>query len=89
LDRDALFEEGKASTTVAKVTQGDAMKQLTGSSIGAESEIFRAKMLACERGNKLSEVEDRTEQLATDSKEFSDAASKLKDKYKNQKWYQF
>ena len=25
-------------------------------------------MLACERGNKLSEVEDRTEQLATDSK---------------------
>ena len=29
LDRDALFEEGKASTTVAKVTQGDAMKQLT------------------------------------------------------------
>ena len=85
MDRDELFGEGKASSTIAKVTQGDAMKQLTvnsaqllfvinyfsplqGSSIGAESEIFRAKMLACERGNKLSEVEDRTEQLATDSK---------------------
>ena len=90
MDRDELFGEGKASSTVAKVTQGDAIKGLTvnlnyktksskglllinylplqGSSIGAESEIFRAKMLACERGNKLSEVEDRTEQLANDSK---------------------
>ena len=29
LDRDELFGEGKASSTVAKVTQGDAMKSLT------------------------------------------------------------
>ena len=29
MDRDELFGEGKASSTVAKVTQGDAMKQLT------------------------------------------------------------
>lgn len=29
LDRDELFGEGKASSTVAQVTQGDAIKGLT------------------------------------------------------------
>ena len=29
MDRDELFGEGKASSTVAKVTQGDAIKGLT------------------------------------------------------------
>ena len=29
LDRDELFGEGKASSTVAQVTQGDALKGLT------------------------------------------------------------
>ena len=37
-------------------------------SISGESEIFKAKMLACERGKKLNEVEDKTEQLSNDAK---------------------
>ena len=38
------------------------------SSISGESAIFRAKELACERGKKLNEVEDKTEQLSNDAK---------------------
>ena len=36
-------------------------------SISGESEIAKAKMAVCERGNKLNEVEERTERLATDA----------------------
>lgn len=38
------------------------------SSISSESEVFKAKMLAMERGKKLNEVEDKTEQLSNDAK---------------------
>jgi len=89
LDRDELFGEGKASSSVAQVTQGDALKGLTANSISGESEIFKAKMLACERGKKLNEVEDKTEQLSNDAKIWADHSRALRDKYKNQKWYQF
>jgi len=89
LDRDELFGEGKASSTVAQVTQGDAIKGLTANSISGESEIFKAKMLAMERGKKLNEVEDKTEQLSNDAKIWADSSRQLRDKYKNQKWYQF
>jgi len=89
LDRDELFGAGKASSSVAQVAQGDALKGLTANSISGESEIFKAKMLACERGKKLNEVEDKTEQLSNDAKVWADSSRALRDKYKNQKWYQF
>ena len=41
---------------------------MQGSSIGANSEIGRAKQAVCERGQKLNEVEDRTEQMASEAK---------------------
>ena len=122
LDRDELFGEGKGASSVAQVTQGDAIKGLTvgnnifmstscsvcfqASSISSESEVFKAKMLAMERGKKLNEVEDKTEQLSNDAKVtrywfrrmiqvdfvlqiWADSSRQLRDKYKNQKWYQF
>lgn len=63
-------------------------------------------MLAMERGKKLNEVEDKTEQLSNDAKVtrywfrrmiqvdfvlqiWADSSRQLRDKYKNQKWYQF
>ena len=39
-----------------------------GSSISGESEIFKAKQAVCERGNKLNEVEEKTELLSNDAK---------------------
>ena len=41
---------------------------MQGSSISGESEIFKAKMAVCERGNKLNEVEEKTELLSNDAK---------------------
>ena len=35
------------------------------------------------------QVEDKTEQLSNDAKDWALASAKLRDKYKNQKWYQF
>lgn len=88
LDRNELFGESKASSSLAVVTQGDAMKGLTGSSISGESEIAKAKQAVCERGNKLNEVEEKTERLATDAQIWADTSHKMMEKYKNKKWYQ-
>jgi len=88
LDRNELFGESKASSSLAVVTQGDAMKNATANSISAESEIFKAKQAVCERGNKLNEVEEKTELLSNDAKIWADTSHKMMEKYKNKKWYQ-
>ena len=46
------------------------MKQLLfqGSSIGATSEVGKAKEKLVERGQKLSEIEDRTELMSNEAK---------------------
>lgn len=41
-----------------------------------------------ERGEKLSELEVRTEQMNVRAKAFADAAHQLSLKYKDKKWYQ-
>jgi syntaxin-binding protein 5 len=89
LDRNELFGESKASSSLAVTTQGPAMTDVTANSISAESEIFKAKQAVCERGNKLNEVEEKTERLATDAQIWADTSHKMMEKYKKQKWYQF
>lgn len=44
--------------------------------------------LALERGEKLGELEDRTEKLKMDSELYMHSAQQLKNKYKDKKWYQ-
>jgi syntaxin-binding protein 5 len=41
-----------------------------------------------ERGEKLSEIEDRTAVMADHAKDYGNNASQLLDKFKNKKWYQ-
>jgi hypothetical protein len=41
-----------------------------------------------ERGEKLSEIEDRTANMSEGSKQYANHASALVDKMKNKKWYQ-
>jgi hypothetical protein len=55
---------------------------------GTQSEASKAKMALVERGQRLNELEDRTEQMADNAKEFGEASKSLLNMYKNKKWYQ-
>ena len=41
-----------------------------------------------ERGEKLSEIEDRTAVMADNAKNFGNSASQLRQKFEAKKWYQ-
>jgi syntaxin-binding protein 5 len=43
---------------------------------------------AIERGERLSELEERTAQMRNEAEEYSRMASQLKAKYRDKKWYQ-
>lgn len=53
------------------------------------SEIGRAKMAAVERGEKLSELEERTAQMALAAHDYAANSTALANKYRDRKWYQF
>ena len=42
-----------------------------------------------ERGEKVSELEERTEQMRREAEQYSLSAQQLKNKFKDKKWYQF
>jgi len=91
LDREELFGEntaGKASSSLAKTIPGTKLMDLQGNSGGATSEVAKAKQAICERGAKLSEVEDRTELMANEAKVYADTSQNLMLHFKNKKWYQ-
>ncbi|XP_059614289.1 syntaxin-binding protein 5 isoform X5 [Phlebotomus argentipes] len=92
LDREELFGEssGKANRSVAKHIPGPSanLEALGARASTATSEISRAHQLAMERGDKLSQLEERTERMANQAQEFSGTAHSLMLKYKDKKWYQ-
>lgn len=93
LDREELFGEssGKPSRAVAKHIPGGGaqqLEQLGARASTAASEVSRAHMLVVERGDKLSQLEDRTERMHSQAAEFSSSAHQLMLKYKDKKWYQ-
>jgi len=68
LDREELFGESKASSTIAVKTEVAMMTQAQANAAAGGSEIAKAKEAVCERGNKLNEVEEKTEQMASEAK---------------------
>ena len=90
LDREELFGEsaGKASASVAKNFSGATMAPLQAKGANSTSEIAKAKMAAMERGQRLNELEDRTEQMANEAKQYAATSHNLMNMYKNKKWYQ-
>lgn len=50
--------------------------------------MSRAHQLAIERGEKLSQLEDRAERMSNQAQEFGGTAHSLMQKYKDKKWYQ-
>ncbi|XP_040574021.2 syntaxin-binding protein 5 isoform X1 [Lepeophtheirus salmonis] len=89
-DRDELFGEtsGKPLSGVAKHIPGTAMQNSLSKSVSATNEVSKAKMAMLERGQKLNELEDRTEQMANEAKNYAANAQKLKLAYQNKRWYQ-
>ena len=93
MDREELFGEGagKPSSGVAKHTTGGT------SNLGAlndrasaagTSEVSKAHRAMVERGQKLNEIEDQMENMSNVAKDYAQNSAKLKNMYKNKKWYQ-
>ena len=57
-------------------------------SSGSTTEVGKAHAAFLERGQKISELEDRTEEMASEAKNYSKTAHKLMLDAKNKKWYQ-
>lgn len=52
------------------------------------SEIGRAHMMMVERGDKLNQLEERSERMMNEAQNYSSTAHSLMLKYKDKKWYQ-
>ncbi|XP_066245385.1 syntaxin-binding protein 5 isoform X3 [Euwallacea similis] len=89
LDREELFGEqsGKASKATAKHIPG-SMQDIGQRTSSACGEVNRAHKLMLERGEKLSQLEDRAERMRNEAENFSLGAHELMLKYKDKKWYQ-
>ncbi|XP_048485314.1 syntaxin-binding protein 5 isoform X3 [Plutella xylostella] len=92
LDREELFGEGsgKPNRAIAKQIVGpnSSIADVNTRASTAASEISRAHMLVLERGEKLGQLEDRTERMHHEAAQFSTSAHQLMLKYKDKKWYQ-
>ncbi|XP_015117938.1 syntaxin-binding protein 5 isoform X2 [Diachasma alloeum] len=92
LDREELFGEssGRASRTVAKHIPGptantEALRERVSTATG---DVAAAHRMVMERGDKLSQLEERTERMMNESENFATSAHGLMLKYKDKKWYQ-
>ncbi|XP_070166784.1 syntaxin-binding protein 5 isoform X11 [Polyergus mexicanus] len=89
LDREELFGEssGRASRTVAKHIPGpnDPIRERVTSATG---EVNIAHQMVVERGEKLSQLEERSARMMSEAENFSQGAHGLMLKYKDKKWYQ-
>ncbi|OXU18960.1 hypothetical protein TSAR_002998 [Trichomalopsis sarcophagae] len=92
VDREELFGEasGKASRTIASRIPGpDANTQGIRERVStATNEVAMAHQMVVERGDKLSQLEDRTARMMNESENFASSAHTLMLKYKDKKWYQ-
>ncbi|KAL1789234.1 syntaxin-binding protein 5-like isoform X2, partial [Sigmodon hispidus] len=92
-DREELFGEataGKASRSLAQHIPGPgSIEGMKGAAGGVMGELTRARIALDERGQRLSELEEKTAGMMTSAEAFSKHAHELMLKYKDKKWYQF
>ncbi|XP_072313572.1 syntaxin-binding protein 5 isoform X3 [Eucyclogobius newberryi] len=92
LDREDLFGEtaaGKASRSLAQHIPGPGgMEGMKGAASGVVGDLARARIALDERGQKLSELEDRSAAMMASADSFSKHAHDMMLKYKDKKWYQ-
>ncbi|KAG7331640.1 hypothetical protein KOW79_005609 [Hemibagrus wyckioides] len=93
LDREELFGEsgaGKASRSLAQHIPGPGgIEGMKGAAAGIVGDLARARIALDERGQKLSEVEERTAAMMASADSFSKHAHEMMLKCKDKKWYQF
>uniref|UniRef100_A0A8C9VMF9 Syntaxin-binding protein 5-like n=1 Tax=Scleropages formosus TaxID=113540 RepID=A0A8C9VMF9_SCLFO len=93
LDREELFGEsaaGKASRSLAQHIPGPGgIEGMKGAASGVVGELARARIALDERGQKLSELEERTAAMMASADSFSKHAHDMMLKCKDKKWYQF
>ncbi|XP_055495014.1 syntaxin-binding protein 5a isoform X3 [Leucoraja erinacea] len=93
LDREELFGEsvaGKASRSLAQHIPGTGgIEGVKGAASGVAGELARARIALDERGQKLSELEERTAAMLYSADNFSKHAHEMMLKCKDKKWYQF
>ncbi|XP_072437425.1 syntaxin-binding protein 5a isoform X5 [Chiloscyllium punctatum] len=93
LDREELFGEsaaGKASRSLAQHIPGTGgIEGVKGAASGVAGELARARIALDERGQKLSELEERTAAMLYSADTFSKHAHEMMLKCKDKKWYQF
>ncbi|XP_072278952.1 syntaxin-binding protein 5-like [Pyxicephalus adspersus] len=92
-DREELFGEataGKASRSLAQHIPGQGgLEGVKGAATGVAADLYRARLALDERGQRLGELEDKTERMLSSAEAFSKHAHGLMLKYKDKKWYQF
>lgn len=93
LDREELFGEasGKPSKTIARHIPGntgnvEAVRAQAGTLAG---DVMRARQGLTERGEALTQLEERTARMMTEAESFANTTHQLMNKYKDKKWYQF
>jgi syntaxin-binding protein 5 len=81
LDREELFGEnsGKPSTSIIKNVDGEVHK--------VKKELTELQKLALERGEKLSALQLKTEEMTMAASEFAKNAHSLANKYKNKGFF--
>uniref|UniRef100_A0A672QQE9 Syntaxin-binding protein 5-like n=1 Tax=Sinocyclocheilus grahami TaxID=75366 RepID=A0A672QQE9_SINGR len=93
LDREELFGEsgaGKAPRSLAQHIPGPGgIEGMKGAASGIVGDLARARIALDERGQKLSEVEERTAAMMASADSFSKHAHEKMLKCKDKKWYQF
>ncbi|XP_009293003.1 syntaxin-binding protein 5a isoform X2 [Danio rerio] len=93
LDRMELFGEtgaGKAPRSLAQHIPGPGgIEGMKGAASGIVGDLARARIALDERGQKLSEVEERTAAMMASADSFSKHAHEMMLKCKDKKWYQF
>ncbi|TRY98161.1 hypothetical protein DNTS_008608 [Danionella cerebrum] len=93
LDREELFGEtgaGKAPRSMAQHIPGPGgIEGMKGAASGIVGDLARARIALDERGQKLSEVEERTAAMMASADSFSKHAHEMMLKCKDKKWYQF
>lgn len=79
---------GRASRTIAKHIPGPNTEGIRERVTTATGEVNMAHQMVMERGEKLSQLEERTARMMTEAEGFSQSAHGLMLKYKDKKWYQ-
>ncbi|XKL62483.1 hypothetical protein PGB90_002316 [Kerria lacca] len=92
VDREELFGEssGKPVRNIAKHIPGPSgqVEQLSQRVQHSTGEVSRAHQLMVERGEKLGQLEDRSQRMMMDAEKFASNAHELMQKSKDKKWYQ-